>query len=189
MEPAQQLTVLDVIFADGVYFGLLSTISHELLRPNRRGEPVGEALKAQASARLLARALQDAGPFSLVATHPATVPLLFKIWANVRGRASLNSYLRQHLCDEASLLQLIQSFVPLTHSSARLGPYRSNLTQDGFNFMQSLFDPAPFIELLSPIHRAATPDFPSAGYREPATHSMLLSQFAYWCQHSLPAEN
>ncbi|TDN37032.1 hypothetical protein E4631_19575 [Hymenobacter sp. UV11] len=178
-----QLGVLEAVFAAPVSFELLYQMTHELLRPQRRGEPVSKDLQTQASTRLLARALQEAGPVSLVALHQTAVQLLFKIWAQVRGQASLSEYLDQHLPDEASLLQLIRAFIYPTNSSSQAAPYLSDFGQPEFTFMQSLFDPTPFARLLSPAHQEVPPTFPSAGYRQPAADDLLLRQFAYWCQH------
>jgi len=179
----QQLAVLEAVFAAPASFNLVYHMTHELLRPQRRGEPVSEALQTQAGARLLARALQEAGPVSLVALHQTAVQLLFKIWAKTRGRASLNEYLHQQLPDEASVLQLIRAFSYPTSSTSQPAPYLCDFGQPEFTYMQLLFDPVPFAGLLTPAHRQVPADFPSAGYREPAADDLLLRQFAYWCQH------
>jgi hypothetical protein len=185
--PHQQ-AVLKAVFAAPVSFDLLYYMTHELLRPNRRGEPVSKEIQTQAGTRLLARALQEAGTASLITTYQTAVQMLFKIWAEVRGRASLNEYLHQHLTDEASLLQLVRAFIYPT-SSSRPEPYISDFGPSEFTFMQSLFDPKPFVQFLSPTHQDVPIDFPSAGYREPAADDLLLRQFAYWCQHPpLPAK-
>jgi hypothetical protein len=175
--------VLEAVFAAPVSFELLHHVTHELRRPNRRGEPVSPEIQTQAGTSLLARALQEAGSTSLIVTHPTAVQLLFIIWSEVRGRASLNEYLHRHLPDEASLLQLVRVFAPLINSSARPAPYLCDFGPPEFLSMRSLFDPEPFAALLSPAHQIVPADFPSAGYREPADDDLLLRQFAYWCQH------
>jgi hypothetical protein len=178
-----QSAVLEAVFAAPVSFELLHHVTHELRRPNRRGEPVSPEIQTQAGTSLLARALQEAGSTSLIVTHPTAVQLLFIIWSEVRGRASLNEYLHRHLPDEASLLQLVRVFAPLINSSARPAPYLCDFGPPEFLSMRSLFDPEPFAALLSPAHQIVPADFPSAGYREPADDDLLLRQFAYWCQH------
>ncbi|HEX8348776.1 MAG TPA: P-loop NTPase fold protein, partial [Hymenobacter sp.] len=178
-----QSAVLEAVFAAPVSFDLLYQTTYELRRSNRRGELVGPELHTQASTGLLARALEEAGTSSLVATHPTAVQLLFIIWAEVRDRASLNEYLHQHLPDEAGLLQLVRAFAPLIYSSSQPVPYLCDFGQPEFLFMRSLLDPEPLAQLLSPAYQNVLPDFPSAGYMEPASDDLLLRQFAYWCQH------
>lgn len=183
VDATHQLAVLEAVFAASVSFDLLYRMTYELLRPNRWGEPVSAEVKAQAGAHLLARALREAGTASLVATHPTSVQLLFKIWSEQQGQASLGAYLHQHLSDEESLLQLIRAFIPPTHSSSQPEPYLSDFGQQEFTFMRSLFDPAPFAQLLSPTYQNVPQEFPSAGYRAPASDDLLMGQFAYWCRH------
>ena len=185
VEAAQQLAVLDAVYAANVTFGFVFEVALELLRPGRMGDPVSQELKAHTEKSLLGRALTESRNTPMFALYATRTPFLFKLWVKHKGPGPLAAHLQQHVADERGLVQLIQAFASLMSSSAQPEPYFTNFGPNHYRHMSTLFPPAPLVRYLPAAARAeaSAAEFPSAGNAQPAEDDLLLAQFGYWCAH------
>jgi hypothetical protein len=191
VDEAEQVPVLEAVFAADVTFSFVYEVARQLLRPGRVGDPVRLALQTRTESLLLARAQADAADQPVFSVYPTQTRLLFMLWVKQpAGPGSLAAYLHAHVRDAQRLLELVRAFAPLVHSSAQPEPYYCNFGAEQFVHMRELFDPSEFTRFLPEATRvvAATEEFPAVDSREPASDELLLAQFGYWCTHPLSEE-
>lgn len=89
---------------------------------------------------LLDKALEESKNNSIFEEFPDYANDLFLIWIN-KEKKDLHKYIRKILDkNPKALLDLIKIYIPTATSTAVKGPYKSDFSQDNYNYFTSLFD-------------------------------------------------
>lgn len=141
---------------------------------------------------LIKRAQKEADKQSIFEKFPDHITYLFATWS-AQDKKSVTKYINKVLKnDNGKVIDLLRAFTPTAHSSAVVGPFKSDFTKEQYQFFVSIFDKNVIDKAISKIYKDSVINAEEVKWTNMRDNIQsdinIVRQFRHWLRSDIVVE-